>query len=101
VVDRALSGPAAPIVAPSADPADGRTPAVRIAEAVAVAGGGSLVAALAGSLLHPVVGVVLGTVALLNGAICGWRAAAARPLATLRHRLRRAHRHDDCATLDP
>jgi hypothetical protein len=53
--------------------ADERSARSRIGEAILVALGGGALGWSLGRLLHPAVGVAIGSVALLNGLIGGWR----------------------------
>jgi hypothetical protein len=74
----------APAAAPSTIGAVSSTGA-RLGEAVAVAVAGGVIGGGLGWLLHPVVGVLAGTVAALNGAVSGWRGTYAwrRPVGWL------------------
>ena len=56
---------------------DRRSRAGRAAEAVGCALGGGVLGWALGALVHPVAGAVAGTVALLNGAVSGWRGSYA------------------------
>jgi hypothetical protein len=49
-----------------------RAASPRLVEAFVVACGGGAAGALVGSLLHPAVALVIGSIAAINGAICGW-----------------------------
>ncbi len=62
---------------PAQETLDGRTAARRAAESVATAVGGGVLGWALGALVSPMLGVVVGSIAICNGAVSGWRGSYA------------------------